>query len=124
MKKIALIFLICIIIGLSSIGIIKEHGIGPMKIYPGYGSNETEYGLAYYKGYLTTSDIISFYNKNVKGTKLNYVSLINSEYKGYSFSGKNNLIFYGIFNKNGELSKKIEKGYIENNTIEFSPINS
>lgn len=124
MKKIILV-LLSILVG-ATLFVGCGDGITKMEVKDemnGTGTNKIgEYGVAYYTGDLKDSDIIDFYNNNVKDSKLKYVSLINKDNKeeGYVFPGADNWFNYGKVDKDGMLSKTEKMGTIKGDKIEYS----
>lgn len=124
MKKIIAILLSVLVGAILFVGCGDR--ISKMKVKDqrsGLGTGKIgEYGIAYYKGNLKDSDIIKFYNENVKDSKLKYVSLINKDNKdeGYVFPGADSWFTYGNVDKEGMLSKTIKIGKIKNDEIEYT----
>lgn len=61
-----------------------------------------EYGIGYYNGELSESDLINIYNNQIKDTNLNWVTLrdANNENKGYVFSSPHkNRFRYGTIDE-------------------------
>lgn len=126
MKKIiALIIVACIVIFGIIIPLNNTTGISKMQVKDemnGFGTKKIgEYGIAYYTGNISDTDIIKFYDKNVKDSKLNYISLIDKKdpSKGYFFNGSSDIFSYGKIGKDGTLGSTDKLGVIENDKIVY-----
>ncbi|OPX47888.1 hypothetical protein [Clostridium thermobutyricum] len=124
-KLIVIIIVICLVIFGIIMPLGNKTGIGSMKIkneMNGSGTSKIgEYGIAYYSGTISDSDIVNFYNKNVKNSKLNYVTLVDksNDSEGYVFNGSSGLFSYGKIDKDGMLEKTDKTGIINNDKLEY-----
>lgn len=124
MKKILALLSVTLLLAITITGCGSSKVISKVDNKPIYnGTGDTEIGkrgIAYYDpNKITDKDLLEFYDKNIKDSKLNYFTLIDKEdeSKGIVFPGCEAILEYGNIDKDGFIVKHTKTRIIEDDKI-------